>query len=118
MIKFVFGNDNKVNLKLSNGICSIRILRQESGRSQEIFPPTNLVLPVEPTRPNARYIPAPLKGAGAIMLSGLVLEGWKLPSVVLIDNDDNYLFEIEVIFVLYNKYRNMLLCMLSRRKSN
>ena len=36
------------------------------------------------------------KGAGAILYSPLVYQGWRFPYVQLTENDDHYLFEIEV----------------------
>jgi len=39
------------------------------------------------------------KGAGAIMSSKLVFQGWKLPAVILTDNDDKFLFDLEVPYI-------------------
>jgi hypothetical protein len=38
-----------------------------------------------------------MQGAGAIFYISLVQEGWKFPTVQISDEDDLYLFEIEVI---------------------
>ena len=38
------------------------------------------------------------KGAGAILYSPLVYQGWRFPFVQLTENDDHYLFEIEVTY--------------------
>ena len=36
------------------------------------------------------------RGAGAILFSSLVYQGWRFPSFVLVDTDERYLFELEV----------------------
>jgi hypothetical protein len=36
------------------------------------------------------------RGAGAILFSSLVYQGWRFPSFVLVNTDERYLFELEV----------------------
>jgi hypothetical protein len=35
-------------------------------------------------------------GAGAILFSSLVYQGWKFPAFLLTDSDERYLFDLEV----------------------
>lgn len=35
-------------------------------------------------------------GAGAILYSSLVYQGWKFPAFLLTDSDERYLFDLEV----------------------
>ena len=44
------------------------------------------------------------KGAGAILYSPLVYQGWRFPYVQLTENDDPYLFEVEVANILLHIY--------------
>lgn len=37
-------------------------------------------------------------GAGAILFSSLVYQGWKFPAFLLTDSDERYLFDLEVSF--------------------
>lgn len=38
----------------------------------------------------------PRRGAGAILFSSLVHQGWKFPAFILTDSDERYLFDLEV----------------------
>ena len=38
----------------------------------------------------------PPRGAGAILFSSLVHQGWQFPAFVLTDSDERYLFDLEV----------------------
>lgn len=43
-----------------------------------------------------RLVQIPRRGAGAILFSSLVHQGWKFPAFILTDSDERYLFDLEV----------------------
>jgi hypothetical protein len=45
---------------------------------------------------NDQLVQFPRRGAGAILFSSLVHQGWKFPAFILTDSDERYLFDLEV----------------------
>ena len=43
-----------------------------------------------------RLVQFPRRGAGAILFSSLVHQGWKFPAFILTDSDERFLFDLEV----------------------
>ena len=49
-----------------------------------------------PHHPRRSVAPVPDAGAGAILFSSLVYQGWRFPPFLLVDTDEKHLFELEI----------------------
>lgn len=50
----------------------------------------------DPREIKSEMLQSSRRGAGAILFSSLVYQGWKFPPFILTDSDERYLFDLEV----------------------